>query len=58
MEIREEQLIRSLMETDSELRYRYHEHLELKRRSEELKHQQFLQEKYLCFFQSVRKNCA
>jgi uncharacterized protein YdcH (DUF465 family) len=42
MEIREETLIRSLMETDSELRSHYHEHLELKRRSEELKHQQFL----------------
>ena len=44
MEIREETLIRSLMETDSELRFHYHEHLELKRRSEELKHQHFLTE--------------
>ena len=44
MEIREEALIRSLVETDPELRSHYHEHLELKRRSEELHHQQFLTE--------------
>ncbi len=44
MEIREEALIRSLIETDAELRSHYHEHLELKRRSEELKNRQFLTE--------------
>ncbi len=44
MENREEALIRSLMETDSELRLHYQEHIELKRRSEELKHQHFLTE--------------
>jgi len=44
MENREEALIRSLMETDSELRSHYQEHIELKRRSEELKHQHFLTE--------------
>ena len=44
MEIREEALIRSLIETDSELRSHYDEHLELKRRSEELKNRQFLTE--------------
>ena len=44
MENYEEALIRSLMETDSELRSHYQEHLELKQRSEELKHQHFLTE--------------
>jgi uncharacterized protein YdcH (DUF465 family) len=37
MELREEVLIRSLMETDTELRQYYEEHVELKRQSEELK---------------------
>jgi hypothetical protein len=37
MELREETLIRSLMETDIELRHHYEEHVELKRQSEELK---------------------
>jgi uncharacterized protein len=37
MELREEALIRSLMETDRELRQHYEEHVELKRQSEELK---------------------
>jgi uncharacterized protein YdcH (DUF465 family) len=37
MELREEALIRSLMETDMELRQYYEEHAELKRQSEELK---------------------
>jgi uncharacterized protein YdcH (DUF465 family) len=37
MELREEVLIRSLMETDTELRQHYEEHVELKRQSEELK---------------------
>jgi len=36
MELREEVLIRSLMETDTELRQYYEEHVELKRQSEEL----------------------
>jgi len=37
MELHEEALIRSLMETDTELRHYYDEHVELKRQSEELK---------------------
>lgn len=37
MELREEVLIRSLMETDTELRQYYEEHVELKRQSDELK---------------------
>ena len=37
MELREETLIRSLMESDTELRHHYEEHVELKRQSEELK---------------------
>jgi uncharacterized protein len=37
MELREEVLIRSLMDTDTELRQYYEEHVELKRQSEELK---------------------
>jgi uncharacterized protein len=37
MELREEVLIRSLMDTDIELRQYYEEHVELKRQSEELK---------------------
>ena len=37
MELREEALIRSLMETDTELRHYYEEHVELKRQSEALK---------------------
>ena len=36
MELHEEALIRSLMETDTELRQSYEEHVELKRQSEEL----------------------
>ena len=36
MELREEVLIRSLMDTDTELRQYYEEHVELKRQSEEL----------------------
>jgi len=37
MELHEEALIRSLMESDTELRHYYDEHVELKRQSEELK---------------------
>jgi len=37
MELHEEALIRSLMETDTDLRHHYEEHVELKRQSEELK---------------------
>jgi uncharacterized protein YdcH (DUF465 family) len=55
MEIREEALIRSLIETDSELRSHYHEHLELKRRSEELKNRQFLTEEEEVELKRVQK---
>jgi uncharacterized protein YdcH (DUF465 family) len=44
MEVREEALIRSLMETDTELRHYYEEHAELKRQSEELKQKPYLTE--------------
>ncbi len=44
MEVREESLIRSLMETDTELRYYYEEHVELKRRSEDLRQKLYLTE--------------
>ena len=37
MELHEEALIRSLMETDSELRQCYNEHVTLKQQSQELK---------------------
>jgi uncharacterized protein YdcH (DUF465 family) len=37
MELHEEALIRSMMESDTELRHYYDEHVELKRQSEELK---------------------
>ena len=37
MELHEEALIRSLMESDTELRHYYDEHVGLKRQSEELK---------------------
>ena len=44
MEVREEALIRSLMETDTELRRYYEEHVELKRQSEVLKQKPYLTE--------------
>jgi uncharacterized protein YdcH (DUF465 family) len=44
MEVREEALIRSLMETDTELRHYYEEHVELKRRLEELRQKPHLTE--------------
>ncbi|MGE0825664.1 MAG: DUF465 domain-containing protein [Candidatus Binatia bacterium] len=44
MELREETLIRSLMETDPELRQHYEEHVVLKQRLEELRQRPFLTE--------------
>ena len=44
MELREEALIRSLMETDPELRQHYEEHVALKQRLEELRQRPFLTE--------------
>jgi uncharacterized protein len=44
MEIKEEALIRSLSDTDSELRQHYNEHVELKRRLEELRQKSYLTE--------------
>jgi len=44
MEIKEEALIRSLINTNSELRRHYEEHVELKQRLEELRQKQYLTE--------------
>lgn len=44
MEVREETLIRSLMDADLELRRHYEEHIELKRRLEELRQKPYLTE--------------
>jgi uncharacterized protein YdcH (DUF465 family) len=44
MEIKEEALIRSLSDTDPELRRHYDEHVELKRRLEELRQKSYLTE--------------
>jgi len=44
MELREESLIRSLMDTDLELRRHYEEHIELKRRLEDLRQRPYLTE--------------
>lgn len=44
MEIKEEALIRSLLDTDSELRRHYEEHVGLKHRLEELRQKLYLTE--------------
>jgi uncharacterized protein YdcH (DUF465 family) len=44
MEAKEEALIRSLADTDPELRRRYEEHVELKKRLEDLRQKPFLTE--------------
>jgi uncharacterized protein YdcH (DUF465 family) len=44
MEIKEEALIRSLLDSDPELRWHYDEHVELKRRLEELRQKSYLTE--------------
>jgi uncharacterized protein YdcH (DUF465 family) len=44
MEVKEETLIRSLVDTDPELRYYYEEHVELKRRLEYLRKKPHLTE--------------
>ncbi len=44
MEVREETIIRSLSETDLELRRHYEEHVELKRRLEYLRQKSYLTE--------------
>ena len=44
MEIKEEALIRSLINTNSELRRHYEEHVELKQRLEELRQKPYLTE--------------
>ena len=44
MEAKEEALIRSLIDTDSELRRYYEEHVELKRQLEDLRQKPFLTE--------------
>jgi uncharacterized protein len=44
MEIKEEALIRSLLNTNSELRRHYEEHVELKQRLEELRQKHYLTE--------------
>jgi len=42
MEIKEEALIRSLLNTNTELRQHYEEHVELKQRLEELRQKHYL----------------
>jgi uncharacterized protein YdcH (DUF465 family) len=44
MEAKEEALIRSLVDTDPELRRHYEEHVELKKRLEDLRQKPFLTE--------------
>lgn len=44
MEAKEEEMIRSLVDTDSELRHCYEEHQELKQRLEQLRQQSHLTE--------------
>lgn len=44
MEVKEEELIRSLIDTDPELRQRYEEHQQLKERLEQLRQQSHLTE--------------
>jgi uncharacterized protein YdcH (DUF465 family) len=44
MEAKEEAMIRSLVDTDSELRQYYDEHVELKKRLEDLRQKPFLTE--------------
>ena len=44
MEVKEEALIRSLIDTDTELRRHYEEHVELKQRLEELRQKPYLTE--------------
>lgn len=44
MEAKEEAMIRSLLDTDPELRHHYEEHVELKRRLEELRQKPHLTE--------------
>jgi uncharacterized protein YdcH (DUF465 family) len=44
MEVKEEALIRSLIDTDPELRRYYEEHAELKRRLEDLRQKPYLTE--------------
>jgi uncharacterized protein YdcH (DUF465 family) len=44
MEVREEALIRSLIDTNPELRRHYEEHVELKRRLEDLRQKPYLTE--------------
>jgi len=44
MEVREEALIRSLIDTNPELRRHYEEHLEFKRRLEDLRQKPYLTE--------------
>jgi hypothetical protein len=44
MEIKEEALIRSLLDTDAELRRHYEEHVGLKQRLEELRQKPYLTE--------------
>lgn len=44
MDVKEEELIRSLLDTDSELRRHYEEHAQLKQRLQELRAKPFLTE--------------
>ncbi len=44
MDVKEEELIRSLLDTDPELRQHYEEHAQLKQRLQELREKPFLTE--------------
>ncbi len=44
MDVKEEELIRSLLDTDPELRRHYEEHAQLKQRLQELREKSFLTE--------------
>ncbi len=44
MDVKEEELIRSLLDTDPELRLHYEEHAQLKQRLQELREKSFLTE--------------
>jgi hypothetical protein len=55
MEVREETLIRSLIDTDPELRHHYEEHLVLKRQLEELRQKPYLTDEELLEQKRIQK---
>lgn len=55
MDTREEALIHSLIDTDPELRSRYEEHVELKRRLQSLRNKPYLTEEELLEQKQIQK---